>query len=559
MTGPPAQSPWKWLLARAWPATWELLALSFFVNAIALALPVFVLQVYDRVVGQAGLTTLQGLAIGIVLAILFDLLLRQTRSNLVQRTALRIDIDLGVRLFEKLNRIPLQQLEARPGAFWQGLFRDAELLRNTVAGPPAILLVDLPFALLFLGLVYIIAEPLIWVLALAILAFVLVALRSGAVIRRRGTGEREAAIDRDGVIGDFIANRTTIKALALDNAVRPSWERQHAAAIERSMLRGRSGDTYANLGTALSMLTTVALTTVGALAIIDQRLSIGALVATNMLAGRIVGPFLQLVMTWRIFVHAGEAARRLGEILSLAEEQSEPGLDVPRPRGELLVDKVTFAYRDDREPVLRQLGLRLPAGGINAVVGRNGSGKSTLLKVMQGLYQPQSGRILLDGADIAQFTREQLARWIGYLPQETVLLATSIRDNIARGRDGITDQDVLRAAERADAHAFIADLPDGYATIVGENGRELSGGRRQRIALARTLLGDPPILLLDEPSAGLDREAEEKLRDTLVELSNDHTILMVTHNPTLLSACQNVIVIDRGRAAVGRPNAEKAE
>ena len=228
-------------------------------------------------------------------------------------------------------------------------------------------------------------------------------------------------------------------------------------------------------------------------------------------------------------------------------------MDLPRPEGAMSVEGMTFAFAPDQEPVLRDIRLKFPAGGMHAVVGPNGSGKTTLLKLMMGLYEPASGRILLDGADISQFPLAQFSRWIGYVPQENVLLAGSIRENLARGREDIDDEAILTATKAVGAHDFIVDLPDGYGTVVGEGGRTLSGGQRQRLAIARALIGDPPVLLLDEPSASLDRTAEEALSDRLKQLSRDHTVIMVSHSSILLGACDNVVVLDKGVIVRGGP------
>ncbi|WP_416898305.1 MAG: peptidase domain-containing ABC transporter [Minwuia sp.] len=541
------------LIAPVWPATGELLVLSLFVNTMALAVPVFVLQVYDRVVAQAGLTTLQGLAIGVSVVVLFDFLLRQTRSRVVQRASLRFDLIFGKRLFEKLNRLPLRVLESRPASYWQGLFRDADTVRNAVAGPPVIMIVDLPFAVLFLGIIYIIAEPLVWVIVAAAAVFVLFALRSGFAIGSVSNRERNHTLNRDGFLADIVANRTTIKALALERAVTPLWEDRQLDAIEGSMDRGRVTDTYGNLGMTLTISTTIAITTVGALAIIDQQISIGALVATNMLANRIVGPFAQLVSQWRALVMARQAGKRLVSVLDMQDDYRESALELPRPEGAVTVENATFSFDPNAEPVLRDIRIRVPARGVHAIVGPNGSGKTTLLKLIQGLYAPAKGRLLLDGADISQFSVTQMANWIGYVPQENVLLAGTIRENLARGRDDVTDEDILRAAQAVGAHEFIVDLPDGYGTVVGEGGRTLSGGQRQRLAIARALVGDPAVLLMDEPSASLDRAAEEQLAAQLRSLSETRTVLLVSHSATLLSVCSNIIVMDKGVVVRGGP------
>ena len=448
------------------PAFAQILAVSAFVNLLAVAAPVFVLQVYDRVVMHAGISTLYGLVIGVMIAIVFDFVLRQFRARLLQRTALEIDIGVNRRVLDKLMDVPLRTLESRPAALWDILFRDANAVRDTLSGPTAVAIADLPFAVLFLAVIYAIAAP----------------------------------------VGDLIAGRTTIKSLGLDDAFRQRWEGAHAVAVERGLDRGRAGDNFVNMGLAVSVVATVAITGVGALAILDQQLTIGALIATNMLAA-----------------------------------------------GALSFDGVTFHYAPDQEPVIDDIRLTLEANGLYAVMGANGSGKTTLLKLAMGLYLPDDGRVLIDGADIAQFSRRDLTKWIGYVPQEIRLFSGSVRDNISAALPDAPDEDVIRAAKLAGVHDFVAALPGGYGTEVGDGGANLPGGIRQKIGIARAVLGQPPILLMDEPSSNLDRDSETALADTLRGLGADHTIVMATHSLRLLSACHSVLVLERGKIRTGGP------
>ncbi len=536
------------------PLFTEVLFKSLFVGILGLAAPLFVLQVYDRVVFQAGLSTLQGLVIGMGVAILFDFMLRQARSRVVQRMALQIDTAVAPALFDRLQHLPLRVLESRPASFWQSLFRDVEVVRNTLSGATAILVADLPFVFIFIGLVYIIATPVAWVFVAIVPVFLLLAWRSAASIGAATFTERQASLARDALLGEMMAGRTTIKALALAPAMTPGWEQRHVATIREARSRGAVTDTYTNIGTSLTMLTTIVLTSVGALAILEQEMTIGSLVAANILAGRFVAPLNQLVSTWRNFAGFKQASQRLGEVFALTEERRESALSLHDPQGLVTLEKLRFHFGDENNPIIDNLNLAIGPNGLHGVTGRNGSGKTTLLKLMQGLYAPVEGRVLLDDQDVAQFTRRELARWIGYVPQECFLFAGTIRDNIAIGDPDAEDDVILRAAKRAGVHEFVVGLPDGYATDIGEAGTRLSGGQRQRIAIARALLGEPKVLLLDEPSGNLDRAAEDALKTNLVDLSRDHTVIAVTHSPALLAACHTTLVLEGGRIVLaGKP------
>jgi len=531
----------------------EMLVMSVFINLIALIVPVFTLQVYDRVIFSAGLSTLWGLVIGVGVIIVFDYVIRQARSRIMQRVALRLDVEVGRTLFDKITSLPLQHLESRTSGYWQALFRDVDLVRNTLSGPPAILMADLPFTIIFFGLIFLIAQPLVPVLIVIWVLYVIIAWRSSAVMSSANSEERDSTQTRDTLVGEMINGRTTIKALGLETTTRPVWIEAHADNIERSSDRGSKTDTFSNFGGILSMVTTVGMTSVGAIAIINQELTMGALIATNMLSGRLLGPLNQLVGTWRVYSSFSQAINRLGEVFSSDSDRMATEIDVERPKGKVVVEDVVFSYTDDGANVVDGVKIGIRPGGLHAIVGRNGCGKTTLMKMIQGLYKPKSGRVLLDGADIAQFSRPQLVQWVGYVPQETILFAGTVKENIVYGNPAATDEQVIAAAEAAGVHRFIIDLPDGYGTEIGEAGQRLSGGQRQRISSARALVGDPAVLLLDEPSGSLDRQAEEELRATLIDLAKEHTVILVTHSPLMLQGCDNLIALDRGKIALAGP------
>ncbi|WNJ98757.1 ATP-binding cassette domain-containing protein [Thalassospiraceae bacterium LMO-JJ14] len=552
-----AKRAWlKPIMKQLKPIFREVFVMSAFVNLMALATPVFTMQVYDRVVGTGGLSTLWGLVIGMTLVVLFDLSLKQARSRIMQTVALRVDVIVGRYLFDKLMSLPLDVLEAKPASYWQALFRDVDTIRNTLSGASAILLCDLPFVIMFIVLISIIATPIAWVLLVILPLFMFVAWRSSGVMSQANAAERESTQGRDALIAELIQGRTTIKALALDRSMRPLWEETHANNIAQSMYRGSKTDFYTNCSQSLTMATTIFMTSVGAYQIVNQNMTMGSLIAANMLSGRILGPLNQLVGQWRAYNSFKQSVDRLGEVFSSISDRTESEVKLEKPRGEIQVENLTFAYAEGNKPVVDSVTVNIHAGGVHALVGRNGSGKTTLLKMIQGLYAPTNGRVLLDGADIAQFTRAELATWMGYVPQETVLFAGTVRDNIVHRFPDASDEKIIEAATQAGVHHFIIDLPDGYASDIGEAGQRLSGGQRQRIAIARALLGDPAVLLLDEPSASLDRQAEQELRKTLVEIGKTRTVVIVTHSPILLAACDDLVALDKGKVALAGPSRE---
>jgi ATP-binding cassette subfamily C protein LapB len=276
-------------------------------------------------------------------------------------------------------------------------------------------------------------------------------------------------------------------------------------------------------------------------------MTIGSLIAANMLSSRVLGPFNQQVGSWRTYAQFRQSVARLSDIFDLKKERQETGIALERPLGDITLDHVVFKYGEESAPVMENLRLKIKLHSLVAIMDPNGSGKTTLIKLIQGLYQPSDGRVLLDDADVSQFTRNGIAAWMGYVPQELFLFTGSIRDNIAKGAPEATDDDILKASRMAGLHDFVIDYFDGYATDIGEAGRRMPGGLRQRITIARAYLRDPPILLMDEPSSNLDREGEAGLCVTLKEMAKDHTIVVVTHSAAILAASDQVLIMQKGR------------
>lgn len=557
----PAPASWgkDWLHAlmlSVRPAYKQALVVSLFVNILALTASVFSLQVYDKVVFHGGLYTLTALVIGMVFVIFFEHALRAARAELLQNIGVRLEIAIGRQLFGRILKLPALALEGRPASFWQSLFRDVELVRSTCSGSNALLLIDLPFTLLALVLIGIIALPLLPVVLVSAVLFGALAWRSGNVVRDSSGVEREKGLGRDALLAEIAAMRTTVKAQGFDGAINTRWESRYAEWLEESVKRSRQGDHYRDMAHALSVASTVAVTSVGALAILNQSMTMGGLIASNMLVGRVIGPLTQLVTQWRLFGQFFQAKQRLDAVFAMHTEREATDVQLPRPQGKLQLDNVRFRFPGAAQDLIQPITGQIGPHGLHAIVGANGSGKSTLLKLLRGLYAPTEGRVLLDGADIAQFARRDLVRWIGYLPQYVQLLSGTIRDNLALGAESASDEQIVLAAQRALAHDFIVARAQGYGTDVGEQGTALSGGERKRIAIAQSLIHDPPVLLLDEPTSDLDHLTELAFCQTLRFLAKDHTVIVVTHSPALLEVCNGIIVLNKGQMVAAGPASE---
>lgn len=535
------------------PAYRQALTLGLLINLIAVGSAVYALQVYDRVVAHAGYSSLVALTVGMFIAIAFDHVLRAGRAQLLQRVGVRIEAQIARRAFERLMNLPALVLESRPPAYWQTVFRDIELVRATCAGATALLLIDLPFLLLSLALLALIAWPLLPLALVTIAAFMVLAWRSGRVTRQAAEAERAKLIGRDAAIAELAGARLLLKTAGAGATAHARWEQQYAAWMDESLTRSRASDHYRDIAHGMTTLNSVVTTGFGALAILANLMTMGALIAANILAGRMIAPLVQLVGQWQSIGQFMAARKRLDALFATAQDRSETGITLPRPQGALGMDGAGFTYPRSAQPQLQALSGQIGPCGLHAVIGANGSGKSTLLKLLRGLYAPSEGRVLLDDGDMAQFSQADLSCWIGYLPQQVQLVSGSIRDNIALAEPGIDDELVIAAARRAGAHDFIMALPDGYATEVGEGGGRFSGGERKRIAIAQVLLRDPPVLLLDEPTADLDHEAEQAFLQTLRALAADHTVVAVTHSIAVLNQCNGVVLLDKGRISAAGP------
>lgn len=567
----------KEIFASSGGKLWEAVSISLITNILAMAVPIFTMQIYDRVVVHKGITTLQGMVVIIAVVIIFDSILRFGRAKLFQRVGLQVDVELGRHLYKKISKLPLKTLESKDVSSWQTAFRDVETIRGTLSGPTLITALDLPFAFLFLFLIFILSPSLVYVFAIILPLYLLLAFWSGFIITKLADTERTQALNRDMFMHEMLAGRGTVKALALERAFEPRFESTQASAIRSSMDRGASADFHQVLAQSMQLSTTVILTSVGALLILQQELSMGTLIAVNMLSARMISPIAGLVGQWRAVQNFKQALQRLSDIFALPMERPDMDLPLDRPVGAIKLENLSFSYQIDADentskslnPVItiNKLSGTIGPGGLHCIMGRNGAGKSTLLKLLAGLYRPHEGRVLVDEADIAQFSRRDLATWIGYLPQDCVLFADTIKRNIQVGGLPIgynadsfdptaLNTRMIEAAKLVGSHAPILDLPDGYDTELGEAGFGLSSGQRRRIALARALMPNPPIILMDEPTSDLDNEAEEILINCLKQLSKTHTILIATHSPAIIKHADSILVLERGKVMMAGPTAQ---
>src|SRR6266700_1139516 len=498
-------------LARRFDITWffgafqkyrhllgEVLVASFFLQIFALVTPLFFQVVIDKVLVHRGLSTLEVLAIGLATIAVFEAILGALRTYLFAHTTNRIDVELGARLFRHLMSLPLAYFQTRRAGDSIARVRELENIRNFLTSSALTLVIDLVFTVVFLG-VMVVYSPWLTLIVLSAFPFY-IGISAGAT---------------------------------------PFFRRR----LDEKFERGAENQAF------LVESITVAILFFGAKLVIEGNLTVGELVAFNMLASRVSIPVLRLAQIWQDFHQARLSVERLGDILNTRPEPTigSGRAALPPIRGEVTFEHVDFRYRIDGPEIMHDVSFRVPPGQIVGIVGPSGSGKSTLAKLIQRLYVPEAGRVLVDGVDLAMADPAWLRRQLGVVLQEDMLFNRSVRDNIALADPAMPMEQIIAAAYLAGAHEFVLQLPEGYDTIVGERGSSLSGGQRQRIAIARALVTDPRILIFDEATSALDYESERIIQDNMQKICERRTVFVIAHRLSTVRRADRIITIERGR------------
>ena len=527
----------------------EVLLASLFVQLFALVTPLFFQVVVDKVLVHKGLTTLHVLAIGLLGISLFEVVLGGLRSYLFSHTTNRVDVALGAKLFRHLLALPIVYFEARRVGDSVARVRELENIRNFLTGSALTLVVDLVFTFVFFAVMYYYSPRLTLVVLGAIPFYLLLSVWITPIMRKRLNEKFNRGAENQAFLVESITGVETLKSMAVEPQMQRRWEEQLAGYVGASFRSANLGNIAGQTAGFINKVSVVLILWIGATLVMQGRLSVGQLIAFNMLAARISGPILRLVQLWQEFQQAGISVRRLGDILNTP---TEPGYNpgraaLPALRGEVCFNGVSFRYRPDRAEVLRNIDLKIEVGEVIGIVGRSGSGKSTLTKLIQRLHVPGSGRVLIDGIDLALVEPAWLRRQVGVVLQENFLFNRTIRDNIALANPGSAMEQIVRACKLAGAHEFILELAEGYDTLVGERGATLSGGQRQRIALARALLTNPRILILDEATSALDYESERIIQHNMRSICRERTVFIIAHRLSAVREADRIVVLDRGR------------
>lgn len=526
----------------------EVLIGSFFVQLFGLLTPLFFQVIIDKVFVHRGLSTLQVLAVGLATLSVFEVVLGGLRTYVLSHTSNRIDVELGARLFRHLFALPMAYFQARRVGDTIARVRELDNIRQFLTSSALSLTLDLFFALIFLAVLFIYSPMLTLIVALALPCYAALSLSVTPAFRERLNERFRRGSENQSFLVEAVSGVETVKAMALEPVMQRRWEEQLAAYVKASfdviVLNTAASQTAA----LINKVTVVLVLFFGAGLVIDNKLTVGELVAFNMISAQLAAPVLRIAQLWQDFQQVRISIDRTGDILNTTPEPGQAGAaTLPAIRGDIRLESVNFRYRIDGPQVLRDVSLAIPAGQLIGVVGSSGSGKSTLAKLIQRLYVPETGRVLVDGHDLALTDPAWLRRQIGVVLQENILFNRSVRENIALADPGMAMERVIAAAELAGAHEFILALPEGYATMVGERGASLSGGQRQRIAIARALVTNPRILIFDEATSALDYESEAAIQANMKPICAGRTVVLIAHRLSTLRGADRIVTIEAGR------------
>ncbi|BAJ03818.1 type I secretion system permease/ATPase [Shewanella violacea] len=535
----------------------DALIASVLVNIFALVSPLFIMNVYDKVVPNLAFESLWVLAIGAGIAYIFDLIMRQLRAYLIDVAGKKVDIIVSSRLFAKAIGIPLEKRAPSVGGMAKQL-GEFDSIREILTSATITTLVDLPFAIFFMLIIYIVAGD------LAIIPFLggIIIIGYTLIVQPK----LKAAIEesnkfsslKHGHLIESLASLESIKSSGAEGLVQKSWQQMIGHTANWQLKSKKLSTSVTNLANFTVQLSVVCVVILGVYRVADNAISMGGIIAAVILSSRAISPMAQLAGLMTRGNHTASALRQLDEIMAQEDEFENKGHLVSRQRleGQIDADHISFSYPGSEKPVLHTMSLSIKPGERIAIIGRNGSGKSTLAKMLVGLYQPTKGSLRYDGLDSAQIHPTDLRRNFGYLPQDITLFHGSIRDNILFGTRQVSEHQLIRAVQLSGINLFTDLETEGLDQQVGEGGQSLSRGQRQTVALARATLNDPPVLLMDEPTASLDARAEKQFIRAMQNVSRDRTLLIITHKMHLLKLVDRIIVLDRGHVIADGPKDE---
>jgi len=551
----PRRKNWFWASVFAnWRLYRDALGAALLINIFAIMMPLFTLNVYDRVVPNEAFDTLWVMASGLVLALFFNWILTVVRARVVDKASSEVDINVSARVMERVLDIRLDSRPSSVGAFAANL-RSFEAVRDFIASASLTTFVDLPFLFLFLAVLGWLSPYLMLPPAIAAVVVLAASFFSQWRIRKLSGDLFKASAQRNAVLVESLSGLETIKVLNAQGWTQQRWEESTGdiAAINLK-IRAVTSATVSFIQFVQQMVT-VSVVIIGVYLVAAAELSLGGIIASSMLAGRSLsslGPLAGLMMQ---YYNARQSLSAIDRYMQLPAEHELGEGFLPRPllEGELEFKNVSFTYPGSSHPIMDGVSFKIAAGERVGVIGRIGSGKTTIARLILGLYQPTEGAMLIDGVDNRQIDPIDLRRSMGYVSQDPVLFYGTLKQNLMMGAPFATDEQMLEAAKIAGVDYFAAQHPEGYDMLISERGESLSGGQRQSIAVARALLNNPSVLILDEPSSNMDNQSELALRRQLKAVCEDRTVFIITHRMPLLELVDRLIVIDEGRIVADGP------
>ncbi len=544
-----------------WSTLWEsrsiyrdVLLASIFINAFAIATPLFSRIVYDKVVPNLAFDSLWVLASGIFVIFIFDLILKLLRSYFIDISGKKSDLLISSRIFQKVMGI---RMEARPpsvGAFARHM-QEFESIRDFFTSASVSALIDLPFAFFFLFIIWIVAGPLVIVPIVAVVCLMIHTMIIQKPLRHTIEEGSRLSSQKNANLIESLAGLETIKLFGAESQFQYRWEEAVAHMSNWGIKTRRLTDSVQNAAGFIQQFVSVAMIVFGVYLIANGDLTMGGLIAASMLSSRAVGPMVQLSLLSTRYNQAKSAMAIIDQLMNMPSEQEDGRRYIHRPimRGKIEFDRVNFSYPNTDVAALRDISFTILPGEKVAIIGRIGSGKTTLSRLLMGLYRPTAGSVRIDETDITQIHNIDIRRNIGCVPQDPTLFFGSIRDNITLGRPLADDRDILDAANRSGVTTFTQRDPSGLERQVGEGGNQLSGGQRQAIAIARAMLGRPPVLLMDEPTSAMDNRSEQYIKQQLASMRRDETLILNTHKTGMLDIVDRIIVVEQGSIVADGP------
>ena len=526
----------------------QVLLISFILQLCGLAAPLFTQVIIDKVLVHRSLNTLDIMIIGMILIAVFQNWMTSLRSYIFNHTTNKIDVSLSSRMFKTITALPMKFFQKWQVGEVVSRVGELENLRSFLTGSSLTLVLDLLFAIIYLGVMFFYSNTLSLVVMLMLPLFIILNVSIAPLYKKLINNKFLIGAENQSFLIETITGMRTVKSMTIERQFVRKYEEILAKYVNSVFSVINLTNIAGSIGGFLQQTFNLAILWVGAYYVMEQKITVGELIAFQMMAGQLIAPIMRIISTWQYFQQARVSVERLGDIMN---EETEPAFNpnrttLPNINGEIVLDKVSFRYNPEGKPVLQNINLVIPAGIKVGIVGKSGSGKSTLTQLIQRLYLPESGRILIDGVDIAQVEPAWLRRQVGVVLQENFLFGGTIEENIAIAAPNATKEQIINAAKMAGADEFIDQMQHKYDTFVGERGSLLSGGQKQRISIARALLTDPKILIFDEATSALDYESEKIIMDNLEKITQGRTTLMIAHRLSTVKSCEAIIVMDKG-------------